>query len=66
MLSSLLFCVSLKLEIIRTVGTEKSKCVGELYSSLLFIAVVLIMYRRLRKDAYLSVLVLCSAGWHTC
>jgi hypothetical protein len=29
MLSSLLFCVGLELDIIRSVGTENSKCVGE-------------------------------------
>ena len=35
MLSSFLFFVGLKLDITRTVGTEKSKCVGELYNFLL-------------------------------
>jgi len=63
MLSSLLFCVGLKLDIIRTVGTEKSKCVGELYNFYCFITIMLIMYRRLRKDAHLSALVLSSAGY---
>ena len=64
MLSSLLFCVSLKLDIITTVGTEKSVW----WSFIIFyclITIMLIVYRRLRKDSHLSTLVLYSAGWQT-